>query len=134
MLETPPVVLGALPVIQGAVLPAVLGAVLPVEEDLVVEVVLGIGCRIYGYTDVAPILDGRSKCPYCFCRPCINASPLAFLVGSASDDARNTHKHFPLYRKFWRVLNQLGMWRHEEYLERKALRITTYDVREIMPE
>ena len=50
--------LGALPVIQGAVLPAVLGAVLPVEEDLVVEVVLGIGCRIYGYTDVAPILDG----------------------------------------------------------------------------
>ena len=134
MLETPPVVLGALPVIQGAVLPAVLGAVLPVEEDLVVEVVLGIGCRIYGYTDVAPILDGRSKCPYCFCRPCINASPLAFLVGSASDDARNTHKHFPLYRKFWRVLNQLGMWRHEEYLERKALRITTYDVWEIMPE
>ena len=65
MLEAPPVVLGALLVIQGAVLPAVLGAVLPVEEDLVEEVVLGIGCRIYGYTDVAPILDGRSKCPYC---------------------------------------------------------------------
>ena len=130
MLEAPPVVLGVLPVIQGAVLPAVLGAVLPVEEDLVVEVVLGNGYRIYGYTDVAPILDGRSKCPYCFCRP----SPPAFLVGSASDDARNAHKRFPLYRKFWRVLNQLGMWRHEEYLERKALQITTYDVREIMPE
>ena len=47
--------LGALPVIQGAVLLAILGAVLPVEEDLVVEVVLGIGCHIYGYTDVAPM-------------------------------------------------------------------------------
>ena len=64
----------------------------------------------------------------------MHASPPAFLVGSASDDARNAHKRFPLYQKFWRVLNQLGVWRHEEYLERKALRITTYDVREIMPE
>ena len=83
---------------------------------------------------VAPILDGGSRCLYCFCRPCIIASPPAFLVGCASADARNAHKRLPLYRKFWRVLNELGVWRHEEYLERKALRTTTDDVQEIMPE
>ena len=117
LLGAPPVVLGAVPpVVLGAVPPAVLGAVLSVEEDSVVEVVLG--ALEVASTDVAPILDGGSRCPHCFCRPCIIASPPVFLVGSASADARNAHKHFPLYRKFWRVLNELGMWRHEEYLER----------------
>ena len=57
-----------------------------------------------------------------------------FIVRCANADARNAHKHFPLYRKFWRVLNELGVWRHEEYLERKALRTTTDDVRESVPE
>ena len=35
---------------------------------------------------------------------------------------------------FWRVLNELGVWRHEEYLERKALQTITDDVQEIVPE
>ena len=65
--------------------------------------------RIYGYTDVAPVLDGSSRCPHCFSRPCIIMSPPAFLIGSASPDARNPHKGFSLYRKFWRVLHDLGM-------------------------
>ena len=35
--------------------------------------------------------------------------------------------------QFWRVLNELGVWRHEEYLARKVLRTSVSDVREIMP-
>ena len=92
------------------------------------------GVRIYVYPDAAPVLNGASRCPHCFWGPCIVASPPAFLVGTAPAKSRNSHKCFPLYRKFWRVLDDLGVWRHVEYLERKALQTSTDDVREIMPE
>ena len=61
------------------------------------------------------------------------ANPPSFVVGRAAMNAHNAHKRYPLYRKFWRVLNELGVWRHERYLERKALWINVADVREIMP-
>ena len=32
----------------------------------------------------------------------------------ASVDATSAHKHLPLYQK---VLDELGVWRHEEYLD-----------------
>ena len=79
------------------------------------------GVHIYGYPDAAPVLNGASRCPHCFCGPCIVASPPAFLVGTAPAESRNAYKRFPLYRKFWRVFDDLGVWRHVEYLERKAL-------------
>ena len=65
------------------------------------------GGRIYGYTDAPPTLDGTSNCPHCFCSPCVTSRPLTFLVGRAAEDAKNAHKRYPLYRKFWRVLNDL---------------------------
>ena len=91
------------------------------------------GGRIYGYTDAPPTLGGTSNCPHCFCSPCVTSRPLTFLVGRAAEDARNAHKRYPLYRKFWRVLNDLGVWRHDQYLARKALRTCVEDVREVMP-
>ena len=32
------------------------------------------------------------------------------------------------------MLNELGVWRHEEYLRRKELRTHVDDVREVMPD
>ena len=91
------------------------------------------GGRIYGYTDAPPTLGGTSNCPHCFCSPCVTSRSLTFLVGRAAEDARNAHKRYPLYRKFWRVLNDLGVWRHDQYLARKALRTCVEDVRKVMP-
>ena len=89
---------------------------------------------IYGYSDSAPpTLGGDDKCPHCLCTPCVVSTSPSFLEGRAAPDDRNAHKRFPLYRKFWRVMNELGVWRHEEYLARKVLRTSVSDVREIMP-
>ena len=63
----------------------------------------------------------------------MTSRPLTFLVGRAAEDAKNAHKRYPLYRKFWRVLNDLGVWRHDQYLARKALRTCVEDVREVTP-
>jgi len=39
-----------------------------------------------------------------------------------------------LYRKFWRVLKQLGVWSHPLYLAYKATKATFHDIRNIMPD
>ena len=39
-----------------------------------------------------------------------------------------------LYRKFWRCLKTLGVWRDEDYLSRKETRTARDDKREIMPD
>ena len=39
-----------------------------------------------------------------------------------------------LYRKFWRCLNTLGVWRDRDYLRRKELRTDRDDHRDIMPD
>lgn len=89
--------------------------------------------HVYGYSGIKPVLNAPSRCPHCYCSPCVVVLQPDFLVGSAVADRRNAHKRYPLYRKFWRVLNQLGLWRHDEYLERKVARTTADDPREIMP-
>ena len=98
-----------------------------------VEAVDVVRLVVDGYTDATPTLGGTFNCPHCFCSPCVTSRPLTFLVGRAAEDARNAHKRYPLYRKFRRVLNDLGVWRHDQYLTRKALRTCVEDVREVMP-
>ena len=89
---------------------------------------------IHGYSDSAPpTLGGDNKCPHCLCTPCVVSTSPSFLEGRAAPDGRNAHKRYPLYHNFWRVLSELGVWRHEEYLARKVLRTSVSDVREIMP-
>ena len=73
---------------------------------------------IYRYSDSAPpTLGGDDKCPHCLCTPCAVSRSPSFLEGRAAADGRNAHKRYLLYRKFWKVLNELGVWRHEEYLD-----------------
>ena len=88
----------------------------------------------YGYSaSPYPSVGGPEPCPHCFCSPCVINNPPTFLVGSCPPDIRNSSKRYPLYRKFWRVLREIGLWRHEPYLVRKATRTSCDDVREIMP-
>ena len=39
-----------------------------------------------------------------------------------------------LYRKFWRCLDRLGVWRDEGYLRRKEGRTRRDDRRDVMPD
>ena len=34
---------------------------------------------------------------------------------------------------FWRLLNDVGLWRDDEYLQRKEARTSIHDKREMMP-
>ena len=54
-------------------------------------------------------------------------------MGSASPHDANDEKRYVLYRKFWRTLQNLGLWHHEIYIARKELRTVRDDKRDIMP-
>ena len=74
------------------------------------------------------------SCPHCLCAPCVIAKPPSFLAGSAMPALGNMTKRFSLYRKFWQLLKELGLWQCETYLQRKEARTARDDPREIIPE
>ena len=80
-----------------------------------------------------PVLRGPDHCHHCLCTPCVIQLPPDFLRGSASPHPANDEKRFRLYRLFWKVLSDVGLWNDEEYLRRKEGRTVIHDKREIMP-
>ena len=79
------------------------------------------------------MIGGPDACPHCFSSPCVVNNPPSFLVGGSVADLRNANKQYPLYRKFWRLLKEIGLWNYEPYLIRKSARTNRADVREIIP-
>ena len=61
------------------------------------------------------------------------ALPPDFLRGSSGPHPANDEKRHRLYRLFWRLLKDLGLWRDDEYIQRKELRTTRDDKRDIIP-
>ena len=59
--------------------------------------------------------------------------PPDFLRGSCGPHPANAEKRHCLYYKFWGLLQDLGVWRDETYLERKEERTVRDDRRDIMP-
>ena len=90
----------------------------------------------HGYRTIrdAPTLRGPNHCVKCFCAPCIIQKPPPFLRGSCDPHPANAEKRHRLYKKFWRCLSDLGVWRDEEYIARKELRTVRDDRRDIMPD
>ena len=82
----------------------------------------------------APLLRGGDFCRYCLLAPCIIVKPPEFLRGSCDPHPANAEKRHMLYRKFWRCLKALGVWRDEEYLQRKEFRTARDDKRDVMPD
>lgn len=91
--------------------------------------------RGYRQQSSHPILRtrGSTHCSDCLCCPCLVAQPPDFLVGSAGPHAANDEKRYRLYRLFWALLNKLGVWGDDVYLEKKQRRTSIYDKREIIP-
>ena len=77
---------------------------------------------------------GPTACPYCYQAPCIISQAPSWLRGSAAPALTNAAKRYRLYRRFWTLLGQLGVWNHPAYLTSKGQKTTTQDPREIMPE
>ena len=89
----------------------------------------------YGYRQSrnCPVFRGRNSCSYCLCSPCVIALPPDFLHGACGPHPANDEKQYRLYRSFGGLLNTLGVWRDEEYLQRKEQRTVRADKRDIIP-
>ena len=81
-----------------------------------------------------PSIEGDDVCPYCRLSPCIIARPPNWLRGSAPPNLGNMSKRFKLYKKFWTLLGQLGVWNDPHYLALKVTKTSIMDRREVMPE
>ena len=59
--------------------------------------------------------------------------PPDLLAGSAGPHPANDYNRHHIYKMFWRLLKDLGVWKTEEYLMRKEGCTRRADRREIMP-
>ena len=73
--------------------------------------------HIKGITPCCGQPTDKAHCPHSLCTPCVVAQPPDFLVGSSAASLNNVSKQYSLYRKFWALLQQLGVWEHPTYLE-----------------
>ena len=89
--------------------------------------------RGYKRSPRCPVLRGVNHCQYCFCAPCVIDLPPKFLKGSCDPHPANDEKRHRLYSLFWRMFSNLGMWRDEEYLQKKEGRTVRDDRRDIHP-
>ena len=87
----------------------------------------------YRQSSNVPVFRGRNSCPYCLCSPCVITMPPDFLRGACGPHPANGEKRYRLYRAFWGLLNTLGVWSDEEYLQRKEQRTVIMDKRDIIP-
>jgi hypothetical protein len=69
------------------------------------------------------------------CAPCVILLPPDFLRGSCSQHPANYiyGKRERLYKMFWRLLSDLGVWGDEGYLIRKEARTTAHKRCEMLP-
>ena len=88
---------------------------------------------VHTVTMVTTALEGEGHCIHCLFSPCIVSSPPSFVTGQSGPHPRNNQHRFRLYRAFWRVLRELGLWRSPEYLRRKREVTHEADPREIIP-
>ena len=89
-----------------------------------------------GYKDASqyPRLRGQGFCRCCLCSPCVIVLPPDFLRGSCSPHPANDEKRYVLYRKIWGLLNDVGLWKDDDYLSRKEEKTARDDKRDVMPD
>jgi hypothetical protein len=70
------------------------------------------------YKDV--VNQSSSRCPFCFCEPCVTLSRQKWLGNGQSAHIRNSGLRRKMYRQFWNMLNSRNAWRHPLYLQNKS--------------
>ena len=79
-------------------------------------------------------VSSSSICPTCYQMPCVIIQAPSWLRGSAAPSLTNEAKRYRLYRRFWTLLGQLGVWNHPTYLAIKLAKTTGNDCRDVMPD
>ena len=104
----------------------------PVDRQQIARIPRG-----YANNPDFPVLmleEDNERCPHCFCRPCVISEPPDFLRGSRAAHVGNRSKRYPLCKKFWQMLVDIGLWYHPEYLVRKEAVTERDDPRDVMSE
>ena len=84
--------------------------------------------------------DAETGCSFCFLSPCVVTHRQSWLPDQpALPHARNSELRKQKYRKFWKLMDLNGGWRHDKYIRKKQRLLevdnmeTVWVVREIMP-
>ncbi len=88
----------------------------------------------YSEGDPSPVMDGNDPCPFCHLSPCVLTRPPNWLTGSAAANMGNIVKRYKLYKKFWTLLGNLGVWNHPLYMAYKITKTSVHDRRDVMPD
>ncbi|CAC5400046.1 unnamed protein product [Mytilus coruscus] len=84
--------------------------------------------------------NGNEKCPFCLVAPCVAVSnESAPWIGEGQPpSAENSGVRKEIYKRFWKIMDNLGVWYTEDYLDRKKNigggEWIVYHRREIMPD
>ena len=85
--------------------------------------------------------DSELECRFCFCSPCVTTHRQLWLPNEpVRAHVRNSELRKQKYRKFWKIMDTKGAWRHAKYLSKKARLLRTDDlstvwtIREVMPQ
>ena len=90
-----------------------------------------------------PPCDGKSKCPFCFCQPCITNienRQAWWSLNNGYPSAENSRKRKDCYKRFWAMMFHRGVWNIPEYTIKKDTILagktneTVIIMREIMPD
>ena len=77
--------------------------------------------------------EDNDICPFLRLGSCIITRPPSWFRGSAPSSLGNQVKRFLLYKKFWTLLGQLGVWNDPVYLALKVTKTSINDRRDVMP-
>ena len=82
---------------------------------------------------------GEGECQFCFCIPCVTTIHHLWLGGPARPHARNAQLRKAKYKRFWKMMDDIGAWRHPRYLRKKQRLLQTDEEtvvtdREVMPD
>lgn len=98
-----------------------------------------------GDDDNSESSDSESECRFCFCSPCVTTHRQLWLPNQpVRVHVRNSELRKQKYRKFWKIMDTKGAWRHPKYLRKKGRLLGVEDlstvwttvgtIREVMPQ
>ncbi|CAC5388302.1 unnamed protein product [Mytilus coruscus] len=92
-----------------------------------------------GVNEPQGTVGNQGKCPFCLVGPCviISNSSAPWIGPGQLPSPENSGIRKEIYKRFWKIVDNLGVWYTEEYLDRKKNigggEWVVYHRREIMP-
>ena len=83
--------------------------------------------------------EGEGECQFCFCILCVTTIRHLWFGGPSRPHARNAQLRKAKHKRFWKMMDDRGAWRHPRYLRKKQRLLQTDEEtvvtdREVMPD